>query len=161
MQNLNEIRTSNWVLRLPGDWTDLHDQDRGFHFESRDGTKGLFLATHIIGPEHQSSVQELAEWFVNAELSTLAEMDGYLWSTRERSLEGAPEACVGLLDSFARAQDYRIVGKILARPGQVVRASFHDYHCHGYAASAAYFAPILASLQFVGLMRCQSPAQYH
>lgn len=161
MQALNDIRTSNWVLRLPADWADLHDQDQGFHFESRDGTKGLYIATHIIGPEHQSSVQELAEWFVSAELATLAGMEGYLWSIRERSLEGAPGACVGLLDSFARAQDYRIVGKILARPGQVVRASFHDYHCRGYAASAAYFAPILESLQFIALMTQRSRAQYH
>jgi hypothetical protein len=161
MQTLNEIRTSNWVLRLPGDWTDLHDQGRGFHFESHDGTKGLYIATHIIGPQHPGSVQEQAEWFVNAEMSTLAEMDGYLWSARERSLEAAPGGCVGLLDSFAKAQDYRIIGKILSRPGQVVRASFHDYHCHGYAASVAYFAPVLDSLRFVELQAARPGGLLH
>ena len=161
MQNLNEIRTSNWVLRLPADWTDLHDLDKGFHFESRDGTKGLFIATHVIGPEHQSSVQELTEWFVAAEMSTLAHMDGYLWTIRERSLEEAPDACVGLLDSFARAQDYRIVAKILSRPGQVIRASFHDYTCHGYAVSSAYFAGILDSLHFLELQAGRAGAILH
>lgn len=161
MPNLNELRTSNWVLRLPADWTDLQDQDQGFHFESGDGTKGLYIATHIIGPEHQGSVQALAEWFVAAEVSTLEEMQGYLWDTRERSLDGAPETCVALLDSFAQAQDYRIVGMIMSRPGQVVRASFHDYQCNGYAASRVYFKPILASLQFVEPQMESVVARYH
>lgn len=161
MPNLNELRTSNWALRLPADWTDLQDQDQGFHFESRDGTKGLFIATHIIGPEHQGSVQALAEWFVAAEAATLAEMQGYHWLTRERSLEVAPDACVALLDSYAQAQDYRIAGMIMSRPGQVVRASFHDYQCNGYAASKAYFTPVLASLQFVELHADRAGALYH
>lgn len=161
MPNLNELRTSNWVLRLPVDWTDLQDQDKGFHFESGDGTKGLYIATHVIGPEHQGSVRDLAEWFIAAEASTLEEMQGYLWVTRERSLEVAPDACVALLDSFAQAQDYRIVAMIMSRPGQVVRASFHDYQCSGYATSRAYFRPILASLQFVEPKLERAMVQYH
>jgi hypothetical protein len=161
MPNLNELRTSNWVLRLPVDWTDLQDQDKGFHFESGDGTKGLYIATHVIGPEHQGSVRELAEWFIEAEASTLEEMQGYLWATRERGLEAAPDACVALLDSFAQAQDYRIVAMIMSRPGQVVRASFHDYQCGGYATSRAYFAPILESLQFVEMSSSTVGAVYH
>lgn len=161
MPNLNELRTSNWVLRLPVDWTDLHDQDKGFHFESGDGTKGLYIATHVIGPQHQGSVRDLAEWFIAAEAQTLQEMQGYLWVTRESSLEAAPGACVALLDSFAQAQDYRIAALIMSRPGQVVRASFHDYQCGGYATSRAYFRPILGSLQFVEFMPERSTTQYH
>lgn len=152
MQNLNEIRTANWVLRLPADWRaqhDQHDQRQGFHFASGDASKALFIVTHVVGPEHPLSLPALAEWFVGAEMATLAAMQGYLWRTCARSVEGTPTLCVGLLDSVAPDQHCRIIGKILVRARQVVRASFHDYHCHNYAASQAYFAPILAALDFV------------
>ncbi|MES2316759.1 MAG: hypothetical protein V4631_04625 [Pseudomonadota bacterium] len=149
MRTYNDIRTLNWSLRLPDDWTGVEGQTRGFHFESRDGTKGLYIATHIVGPEHPGSLDELARWFVAAERATLEDMQGYVWTTMGQQLEAAPEVCIALLDSYAAEQDYRIVAKILSRPGKVVRASFHDYQCSGHAASVAWFAPIIDSLELV------------
>ena len=143
-----EIRSANWVLRLPADWTGGEDQERGFQFESADGGKGLYIATHNVRSHHAGTVEELAEWFVAADLATLDRMGGYAWTTLERSLVPAGGGCVALLDCLAPAQHYRVVAKILARPGQVVRASFHDYQWRAQAASNAYFAPILASLRF-------------
>ena len=149
MSTYKEIRTSNWVVRLPGDWRRSLEQARGFQFESRDGSKGLYIATHIPAPEHPGSVKELAEWFVAAELATLREMQDYTWSIAEHSVLAAPGSCVAMLDCVALEQHYRVVAKILARPGQVVRASFHDYQCRHYDDSNAYFASIRASLAFV------------
>jgi len=151
MHNLNEIRTANWVLRLPADWTGTRDQQRGFHFESGDGNKALFIATHIVGPEQAGSLEQLAEWFAAAEVATLNQMAGYAWVHQGRRCESGQGASVALFDSVAPAQHFRVVGKMLARPGQVVRACFHDYLCHSHAASDAYFAPILATLELVAL----------
>jgi hypothetical protein len=155
MPNFNEIRTANWVLRLPEDWSSLSDQVQGFHFESRDGTKGLYIATHVVAPEHPGSVEELARWFVAAEISTLQDMRDFAFDIADRRMQVAPDACVALLDTVAPAQHYRVMAKILARPGQVVRASFHDYQCQRYVDSCAYFAAILDSLAFVD---SQAPA---
>jgi hypothetical protein len=155
---VNEVRTDNWVLRLPADWAPVDDGGQGFHFESGDGNKVLYIATHIIPPDYPSSVEELAEWFVAKDLETLDGMDGYAWLTMKRAIEPAPGSCAALLDRYAQAQDSRFMGKILSRPGQVVRASFQDHLCDGYAASQAYFAPILASLQLVAP---QAPTLYH
>jgi hypothetical protein len=149
MPKQNEIRTANWVLRLPGDWVAVDDQSQGFQFESADNSKGLFIATHSVGPAHPSSVEELAEWFLAADAATLADMRDYAWRSLQRTVQAADGCCTALHDSLAPAKDYRVIAKILARPGQVVRASFHDYDCRDYAASHAYFAPILGSLQFV------------
>jgi hypothetical protein len=151
MRTENDIRTVNWKLLLPGDWTPDPDHAGGFHFESADGSKALYIATHIIAPGEARSAADLASWFVSAELSTLAAMRGYVWCTMERRVEQAPDAAIALLDCFAQAQDYRVIAKILARPGQLVRASFHDYQCRDYAASQASFAPILASLALLDL----------
>ncbi len=76
-------------------------------------------------------------------------MAGYSWTLAQRSLELAPDCCVALLDSVAPQQQYRVIAKILSRPGQVVRASFHDYRCDRYEQSVAYFDTILTSLSFV------------
>jgi hypothetical protein len=149
MQTLNEILTANWVLRLPADWVGRQDPAVGFRFESGDGTKELYIATHIVGPDHAGSLEELAAWFVGVDLSTLAQMEGYAWVTVEKRIEVASAACVALIDSVAQAQHYRIVGKILSRPGKVVRASFHDYQYRDHAGSNATFAPILESLRLV------------
>ncbi len=161
MPNRIEIRTSNWVLRLPADWSPVEDQKQGFHFESADGNKGLYIATHIIGADHPSSVEELAEWFIAADIATLDQMDGFSWATRARSAESDAGVCTALLDRYAQAQDYRFIGKILARPGQVVRASFQDYRCASYANSNAYFAPIIASLEFVAVTPEGAGIRFH
>ena len=155
---MNEVRTDNWVLRLPADWTPVDDGGQGFHLESGDGNKVLYIATHIIPPDHPSSVEQLAEWFVAKDLETLDNMDGYAWVAMDQRIEPAPGCCIALLDRYAQGQDTRFIGKILSRPGQVVRASFQDHQCGGYAASKAYFAPILASLQLVAL---EAPTLYH
>ena len=149
MSTCSEIRTSNWVITLPGDWRRTLEQARGFQFESRDGSKGLYIATHIVAPDYSGSVKELAEWFVAAESATLREMQGYTWSIAEHSMAVSPGACIAILDNVALKHQYRVVAKILARPGQVVRASFHDYQCRHYDDSCAYFVSILASLAFV------------
>ncbi|MES2016193.1 MAG: hypothetical protein V4484_06815 [Pseudomonadota bacterium] len=149
MPSENQILTANWVLRLPGDWAAVDDQVQGFQFESADNSKGLFIATHSIGAAHPSSVEDLAAWFLAADAATLADMRDYAWKSLQRTVQAADGCCMALHDSLAPAQDYRVIAKILARPGQVVRASFHDYDCRDYAASQAYFAPILGSLQFV------------
>lgn len=145
----NEIKTSNWVLRLPADWHAAPGPAQGAHFESSDGAKGLYIATHRVAPEFPGSLEELAQWFVTAELSTLQAMDGFHFDIAERSVAPAPGACVAVLECIAPAQQYRVVAKILSRPGQVVRASFHDYQCERAADSRAYFEAILASLAFV------------
>lgn len=160
MQNLNEIRTANWVLRLPADWSGTRDQQGGFHFESGDGNKALFIATHIVGPEQAGSLEQLAEWFAAAEMATLNQMAGYAWVDHGRSCESGQGVSVALFDSVAPAQQFRVVGKILARAGQVVRACFHDYQCRSHAASEAYFAPILATLELVELA-AQSGVRLH
>lgn len=160
MPGQNEIRSANWVLRLPADWIASDDRSHGFQFESADGTKGLYIATHVIGPDYPSSVQDLAEWFLAADAATLADMKGYAWATLGDSVDAAPDLCVALRDSYAREHDYRVIAKILSRPGQVVRASFHDYDCRDYAASNAYFAPILRSLRLLGHAD-SAAARYH
>ncbi len=149
MPSYNEIRTANWVLHLPADWRAAPGPERGSHFESGDGAKGLYIATHRVAPEFPGSPEELAAWFVAAELSTLRAMDGFSFDIAERSLAPSAGACMAVLECIAPAQQYRVVAKILARPGQVVRASFHDYRCERQGDSRAYFEAILASLAFV------------
>ena len=142
------ITTPTWRITLPADWSDQKDQDSGMHFASADGSCALYIATWTMAPGSARPAADLTEDFVAYDLGQLAAMEGHDWRTLEKTVECGDGRCIAIIDSHDQAQQYRIVSKILARDGQVVRATFHDYECIELAESQELFAPLVASLDF-------------
>ncbi|MDR2624883.1 MAG: hypothetical protein LBC37_00955 [Zoogloeaceae bacterium] len=147
---MDTIHTDTWILSLPEDWTEnepLGAMDAGvLYFESLDGEKGMYISVWNLGEGSHPSAKDVADSFKATEIETLHEMEGYSWQIMEERLAQHETSATTVIDCFAPEQNYRIAGKILAAPPIVVRASFHDYACSDYAASKAYFAPIIESL---------------
>ena len=142
------ITTPTWRLELPPGWTDQQDQDSGMHFASADGRCALYIATWTMASGSARPAAELAADFVSHDLAQLAAMEDHAWTTLANTLDCAHGQCIAVLDSHDGDQQYRILTKILARDGQVVRATFHDYACEVLADSEQLFAPVVASLVF-------------
>lgn len=145
---MDNISTDTWTISLPSDWLEKGSTEAGAHyFESPDGEKGIYISTWNVGNQGVGSANEVAKSFKATDARLLLNMEGYSWRTiKEQTTHTATSATV-VVDNLAEAKSYRIVGKILASPPIVVRASFHDYGCSNYSASQAFLAPIIESLQ--------------
>jgi hypothetical protein len=75
-------------------------------------------------------------------------MQGYRWQVVGETSDSGENSCIAVTDCLAVENSYRTVGKIIAQPPLVVRASFHDYACSDYEASRNYFADLVSSLRF-------------
>lgn len=147
--NFNTIRTNIWVMHLPDDWEERKTPDgKSLYFECKDGTKGLYIATWNLAGDDRRTAEEVAGSFKAADLRALDAMAGYTWQIVNQVNRANGPACVAITDSLAAQKSYRAVGKILAAPPIVVKASFHDYACTDYQVSHDYFVPIIDSLCF-------------
>lgn len=149
MTSADTIRTDTWIISIPNDWIEKGQTDEGaLYFEASDGSKGIYVTTWHIAEADTRTSEQVAESFKAIDLRSLQDMEGYSWRTVAEEAEHLPGSTVVTTDSLAEAKCYRIVGKTLARPPVVVRATFHDYDCSQYRESLAWFAPIIQSLQF-------------
>ncbi|HYD59523.1 MAG TPA: hypothetical protein VEC35_04175 [Noviherbaspirillum sp.] len=147
--NAYTIRTDIWQMSLPADWEERKTADgKSLYFESRDGTKGLYIATWSLAADDRRTAEEVAGSFKAADLRALDAMDGYAWQIVNQVNRAIGQACVAITDCLATEKCYRSLGKILAAPPLVVKASFHDYACTDYQLSVDYFAPVIDSLRF-------------
>jgi hypothetical protein len=147
--NAYTIHTDIWQMSLPADWEERKTTDgKSVYFESRDGTKGLYVATWSLAGDDRRTAEEVAGSFKAADLRALDAMDGYAWQIVNQVNRANGPACVAITDCLATEKCYRSVGKILAAPPLVVKASFHDYACTDYQLSVDYFAPVIDSLRF-------------
>lgn len=141
------IRTDTWIMSLPSDWV---QRDAGasssVYFEAGDGAKGMYISTWSLSADDMRSPEEVARVFRAHDLKSLDNMGGYEWRIVSDVDDITPDACGMVTDCLARENNYRVIGKILAAPPFVVRASFHDYACNDYAASKACLAPVVDSL---------------
>ncbi|TFV92909.1 hypothetical protein E4K72_19275 [Oxalobacteraceae bacterium OM1] len=149
MTTYQGLRTDVWSMALPDDWSQKANRaDEGsLYFESGDGTKGLYISTWTLGPNDRRSAADVAGAFRANDRRSLDAMHGYRWQILEDGDAEAGGVHAAVTDYFAAAQSYRAVGKILAAPPLVVRASFQDYACGDVEASREYFQPIIDSLQ--------------
>ncbi|RZI43771.1 hypothetical protein EGT07_08365 [Herbaspirillum sp. HC18] len=149
MANFYTIRTDIWQMSLPSDWEERKTTDgKSLYFECSDGTKGLYIATWSLADNDRRTAEEVAGSFKAADLRALDAMDGYAWRIVDQVNRGNAAACVAITDCFAQEKSYRTLGKILAAPPLVVKASFHDYACTEYKVSHDYFVPMVDSLRF-------------
>ena len=147
--NYYMLRTDIWQMTLPDDWEERKTTDgKSLYFECRDGTKGIYIATWSLAGNDPRPAEEVAGSFKESDLRALDAMDGYAWEIVDQVHRGTGAACVAITDCLAAEKSYRSVGKILAAPPIVVKASFHDYACTDYPLSRDYFAPIIDSLRF-------------
>ncbi len=147
--NTYTIRTDIWQMSLPTDWEERKTTDgKSLYFECKDGTKGLYIATWSLAGDDRRTAEEVAGSFKAADLRALDAMDGYAWEIVNQVNRANGQACVAITDCLAVEKCYRAVGKILAAPPLVVKASFHDYACTDYRMSCDYFAPLIDSLRF-------------
>ena len=143
---MDTIRTDTWIISLPSDWVEKGTTDAGaLYFESSNGEKAMYITTWNLG-EGSNQSRDVADSFKATDIKTLHNMEGYTWQTVDEEFLQHESSSITVVDSFAPEKHYRIVGKILADPPVVVRATFHDYACSDYAVSRAYFAPIIKSL---------------
>jgi hypothetical protein len=149
MTDFDTVRTETWMLSLPVDWTEKGQTESGaLYFESPDGSKAMYITTWELGGNDHRSATEVAAAFAHTDKSSLNDMEGYKWRVMSETRSASEGVSEVLVDSLAEQKDYRIVGRILARPPIVVRASFHDYLCKHYEESATYFEEIIRSLCF-------------
>lgn len=143
------IRTDIWQMALPADWAERKTADgSSLYFECKDGSKGLYIATWNLAADDRRNAEEVAGSFKAADLRALDAMNGYAWEIVSQVHRANGPACVAITDCLATDKNYRTVGKVLAVPPVVVKASFHDYACVDYPLSQDYFAPLIDSLQF-------------
>ena len=147
--NSYTIRTDIWQMNLPDDWEERKTADgKSLYFESKDGTKGMYIATWSLASDDRRTAEEVAGSFKAADLRALDAMDGYAWQIVNQVNRAYGPACVAITDCLASEKRYRAVGKILSAPPIVVKASFHDYACTDYQASRDYFVAVIDSLRF-------------
>jgi hypothetical protein len=147
--NYNVVRTDTWIMALPSDWEQKQTADSSsVYFEAADGTKGLYISTWSLGTEDKRAPEDVARSFKANDLKSLYNMQGYRWQVVEETSDRGENSCVAVTDCFAKENSYRTVGKIIAMPPLVVRASFHDYACSDYEVSRGYFADLVSSLRF-------------
>lgn len=141
------LRTDTWIMSLPSDWAQRADNGgNSLYFEAADGTKGLYISTWKLKADDSRAAEEVAKVFRANDLRSLDNMGGYQWRIVNDISDVTQDACIATTDCMADGNNYRVIGKVLAAPPFVVRASFHDYACVDYTASQTYFAPIVDSL---------------
>lgn len=141
------ISTDTWIMSLPSDWEQRDASgSSSLYFEAADGTKGMYISTWKLREDDARMAEQVAKVFRANDLKSLDNMGGYRWRIVSDMTDVTPDACISLTDCMAEDNNYRVVGKILAAPPFVVRASFHDYACTDYAASCTSFAPLIESL---------------
>jgi hypothetical protein len=74
-------------------------------------------------------------------------LPGMKWRIMANGRSSTANSVVMTLDMYDSEQTYCILHKVIARPDSAVMLSMHDYACRDYSASAAFFAPIAASLR--------------
>lgn len=147
MSDYRNLRTPHWTLTLPADWTQGKSDDTGsLYFESADGSKGVFITTWQLGPQDRRNAEQAAVAFQNADIRSFEAMDGYQWQVLGKDVQTAGSGCIAIAELWAAARHYRAVGKVLAAPPIVVRATFHDYACTNPQSSQGYLDPVIASL---------------
>lgn len=147
--NFHRLHTDIWLMHLPDDWAERKTSDgKSLYFECKDGTKGLYIATWNLAGDDRRTAEAVAGSFKAADLRALDAMEGYAWEIVNQVNRANGPACVAITDCMAAAKSYRTIGKILAAPPIVVKASFHDYACTDYRVSHDYFEPIIDSLRF-------------
>ena len=127
---------------MPRGWKKGEAGDGVTCFESGDSTKGIYVS---VWKSSDPSAAEALERFERVKRTALLDMNGYAWSFPNEYHEATQSKW--LLDAYAEAKSYRIVNFVLVRFPVVLSAGFHDYDCRKYSESAAYFEPIIASLQ--------------
>lgn len=141
------IRTDTWIMSLPSDWGQRDaSSSSSLYFEASDGTKGLYISTWKLREDDTRAAEQIVKVFRANDLKSLDNMGGYQWRIVDDESDTLDGACVAITDCMAQDNNYRVIGKIIAAPPFVVRASFHDYACIDYAQSRAYFSPLLESL---------------
>ncbi len=141
------IRTDTWIMSLPSDWGQRDaSSSSSLYFEASDGTKGLYISTWKLREDDTRAAEQVVKVFRANDLKSLDNMGGYQWRIIDDESDTLNGTCVAITDCMAEDNNYRVIGKIIAAPPLVVRASFHDYACIDYAQSRAYFSPLLESL---------------
>lgn len=133
-----EYATSDWRVTLPADWQHRHTNDGVVYFESADARYGLYVSVWNIGTADRSP-DEVAQEFLAGEQAALDALPEHAWAHAAHAT-GPGET---LLDSLEQGRRYRVLGRFIARPPRVLRATFHDYDCRDLAESTGLLAPLL------------------
>jgi hypothetical protein len=112
---MDTIQTDTWIVSLPTDWVERETTDgKSLHFESADGSKAIYISTWHLGNDESRSSREVAHAISAVDQESLRDMEGYSWKTVEEEALALETTTVTVVDSFAEANAYRIVGKVLA-----------------------------------------------
>jgi hypothetical protein len=136
------ISTDFWAAELPHDWVRGDADPPQVYFESPDHTAGIYISTWQIAGE---SLQKALERTRAIELKHLPKPTSGFWQV----LLSMPIAAAAEIDTRAdylnRADQYRIVSRLLGRGEKYVRITFHDYGCGDLVQSNQRYEPIVSS----------------
>ena len=138
------ISTDLWEASLPEPWVRVdRDPQEVVYFESPDGTAGVYLSTWCVTGQSLLSALEgtqAIEW------RNLPSPEHGQWEVLRRSESDHGVQIEAVTEYFNRADNYRIVSRLLGRDDHYVRLAYHDYSCTDARVSAEQSDPIVASL---------------
>ena len=144
------ISTETWRITLPADWREAETGRRGgFHAESPDGAKGIYVTTWNVSKSH-GSLSDKVRSFLSTDLRGLYAMEGRTWNIQKEWFSEQNGRVIAGFDAYDSDSSYRIISKIIGHEEWIVRSSFHDYHCLDCASSGGLLYPIADSLEIHG-----------
>lgn len=147
---LQNVSTASWEVELPADWTEKPGIPSGpVYFESADATKGMYVANWL--NDDWKTPKAAAEIVRKANEAEFFAQAGSSWRLVDEHASHIDGRSIVVTDYVDDASKTRIVAKLIARPGSVISATFHDYACESYEASQKSFQPIINSMRPVPL----------
>ncbi|HYV18756.1 MAG TPA: hypothetical protein VFC25_06985 [Verrucomicrobiae bacterium] len=142
------VSTDFWEAQLPEDWVHKEaEPSQEVYFEAPDHTAGVYISTWRIADE---SLQKALQTTRAVELKHLpAPRSGFWQVVSSTPIEDTPEIDARA-EYFNRADQYRIVSRLLGRGDKYIRVTFHDYGCSDRARSARRSEPIVDSFMLRG-----------
>jgi hypothetical protein len=146
------IEFAAWQLSLPADWTRSQSWMRpgsqiegGMWMASAERTRRLSLQAYEYKISRDPPQMRAA---IAQSMAKKAATDGaeHLWRVMGERARNEGAAVRSELDLLNKTNGVRVLNVVLATDRDVVELCLHDNHCVDYSKSAAFFAPIAASL---------------
>ena len=146
--NLITLSTDRWQIMVPTDWKQQGKQSGSDYFEAINGTKGAYLTT-LGFPPSATSQSEAVRDLRSTHVKNLKLMPNRNWQVVDEREVVNGDTILSWVDCYDHATNYRICCLFLSQKGWSARVALHDYDCSDYAASVAYFKPVVDSLSLL------------
>ena len=141
-EKYDTLVVGDWELDVPSTWKVRVRSEGVVYLESHDVSKGCYVRAvnfRIAFKNSQSAA--------TSEIVEVERMAPSSWTTVSRVVMSLSDKAYASLDMLDRANKYRVLAVVLAKPNSVMSVHIHDYSCENYAASKKQFDLIAKSLR--------------